>query len=71
LENLEGLMTGMYDEQIRIKCAEALAKALRDKYAIGTDGDKYYAEFAQMMRSLTAGSPLIQNIMKNYGLSGD
>lgn len=71
LEHLEGLMTGMYDEQIRSECAEALAKALREKYAIGTEGDKYYAEFAQMMRSLTARSPLIQNIMRNYGLSGE
>ena len=71
LENIEGLMTGQYDEQIKKQCADALTEALRTKYSVGSEADKEYAEFAQMMRTITASDPLISNIMKNYGISGD
>ena len=71
LENIEGLMTGQYDDLIKTECAEALTIALQTKYGIDSEADKEYAEFAQIMRSITASDPLISNIMKNYGISGE
>ena len=67
-EKFEGLMSGSYDEEIKVKVAEILTKKIQDIYKEGTEADKNYEEFAKMMRNLSSTDPLIENIMQNYGL---
>lgn len=67
-ETSEQLMSGQYDEEIKQEAAECLTKKIHQIYAEGTDADKRYSEFAQMMRNITSSDPLIGNLMRNYGI---
>lgn len=71
LEKIEKLMMGSYDQEIEAKAAQFLTNKLKAIYAEGGEADSQYTEFAAMIRSIETTDPLIQNLLRNYGLTAD
>lgn len=69
LDRLEGLMLGKYDGDLEDKAARFLTEKLKIIYAKDSSADEGYKEFAEMIRSISHTDPLIQNLLRNYGLT--
>lgn len=71
LEQIEKLMLGSYDQEIETKAAQFLTNKLKTIYREDGEADTQYQEFASMIRGIEATDPLIQNLLRNYGLTAE
>lgn len=65
----EGLIKGLYDEQIRATAADLFSQKIRNVYKVKKTRESE-DELSQLLRNIQASDPLIQQLMDNYGLSG-